>query len=86
MEGLFAPWHLLVIATVVLLVFGPEQLPTLARQAGRSLREMQRFRQHLYDEVHGLLDESDEHPNDRDQPETLATFEPMLNPDIRPRD
>lgn len=32
------PWHLLVVALVVLLVFGSKKLPDTARALGRSLR------------------------------------------------
>ncbi|NGO71381.1 Sec-independent protein translocase subunit TatA [Streptomyces boncukensis] len=32
------PWHLLIVALVVLLVFGSKRLPDTARSLGRSLR------------------------------------------------
>ena len=37
-EGLFQPMHLIVIAGVALLVFGPKKLPELGRGLGESIR------------------------------------------------
>jgi sec-independent protein translocase protein TatB len=36
-------WKILVLAVIGLLVFGPEQLPKMAGQAGRALRELRRL-------------------------------------------
>jgi sec-independent protein translocase protein TatA len=37
-EGLFQPVHLLVIAGIALLVFGPKKLPELGKGLGESIR------------------------------------------------
>ncbi len=37
-EGLFQPMHVLVIAGIALLVFGPKKLPELGRGLGESIR------------------------------------------------
>jgi sec-independent protein translocase protein TatA len=37
-EGLFQPMHLLVIAGLVLLIFGPKKLPELGKGIGEGLR------------------------------------------------
>ena len=37
-EGLFQPMHLLVIAGLVLLIFGPKKLPELGNGIGEGLR------------------------------------------------
>jgi sec-independent protein translocase protein TatA len=37
-EGLFQPMHLLLIAGLALLVFGPKKLPELGRGLGEGLR------------------------------------------------
>ena len=37
-EGLFQPLHLLVIAGIALLVFGPKKLPELGKGLGESIR------------------------------------------------
>jgi sec-independent protein translocase protein TatA len=74
---------LLVIATVALLVFGPKELPDLARKAGRGLRELQGFRQRLHDELAGLLDEPE---TSDDAPDSSIASPPTPSPDGRPRD
>ncbi|WP_068773700.1 twin-arginine translocase TatA/TatE family subunit [Paenibacillus sp. FJAT-26967] len=37
--GAFSPWHILLIAVVALLLFGPSKLPELGRGFGRMFRE-----------------------------------------------
>jgi len=63
-EGLFAPWHLLIVLVVALLVFGPSKLPEVGRQVGRGLTELRKFRASFDDEVRGFLghDEDGEAP------------------------
>jgi sec-independent protein translocase protein TatA len=38
MGELFAPWHLVVLAGIALLVFGPKKLPELGKGLGEGLR------------------------------------------------
>ena len=38
LEGLFQPMHLVVIAGIALLVFGPKKLPELGKGLGESIR------------------------------------------------
>jgi len=38
LEGLFQPMHLLVIAGLALLVFGPKKLPELGKGLGEGIR------------------------------------------------
>jgi sec-independent protein translocase protein TatA len=45
-EGLFEPMHLLVVAFVALLVFGPKKLPELGKGLGEGIRS---FRQSLHE-------------------------------------
>jgi sec-independent protein translocase protein TatA len=37
-EGLFQPMHLIVIAGITLLIFGPKKLPELGKGLGESIR------------------------------------------------
>jgi sec-independent protein translocase protein TatA len=37
-EGLFAPTHLLIIAGIALLIFGPKKLPELGKGMGEGIR------------------------------------------------
>jgi sec-independent protein translocase protein TatA len=39
MPGWISPWELLLLALVVLLVFGPKRLPEMGRSLGRGMRE-----------------------------------------------
>ena len=38
LEGLFQPMHLLLIAGIALLVFGPKKLPELGKGLGESIK------------------------------------------------
>jgi sec-independent protein translocase protein TatA len=38
MEGLFQPMHLLLIAFIALIVFGPKRLPELGKGMGEAIR------------------------------------------------
>ena len=63
MEGLLAPWHLLIVFLVALLVFGPSKLPEMGRQLGRGMAEFRKFRDSFDDDLKGFLghDEHDGH-------------------------
>jgi sec-independent protein translocase protein TatA len=37
--ALFSPWHIAILAVVILLVFGPKKLPEIGRSLGTSMRE-----------------------------------------------
>ncbi|HTS36342.1 MAG TPA: twin-arginine translocase TatA/TatE family subunit [Candidatus Solibacter sp.] len=37
-EGLFQPMHLLIVAGIALLIFGPKKLPELGKGLGESIR------------------------------------------------
>jgi TatA/E family protein of Tat protein translocase len=65
-EGLFAPWHLLIVFVVALLVFGPSKLPEMGRQIGRGMAEFRKFRDSFDDDLKGFLghDEHGEHDED----------------------
>ena len=39
-EGLFQPMHLVVIALIVLLIFGPKRLPKLGKGIGDGIRAL----------------------------------------------
>ncbi len=41
-EGLFQPMHLLVIAGIALLIFGPKKLPELGKGLGDGIRGFKR--------------------------------------------
>jgi Tat protein translocase TatB subunit len=62
-DGAFSPLHWLIVAVVALLVLGPEQLPSLARRAGETMRDLRGVRQHLRTELRDLVSEFDLEPS-----------------------
>ncbi|MGO9402065.1 MAG: twin-arginine translocase TatA/TatE family subunit [Terriglobales bacterium] len=40
MEGLFQPWHLLLIFAIALILFGPRRLPELGKGLGEGIRAL----------------------------------------------
>jgi sec-independent protein translocase protein TatA len=47
---LFAPWHLVILAVVFMLLFGSRRLPDSARSLGRSLRIFKTEMKKLHDD------------------------------------
>lgn len=49
------PWHVIVLIGAALLIFGPDKLPTIAKDAGKVLRQLRRMandvREDLQDEL-----------------------------------
>jgi Tat protein translocase TatB subunit len=54
------PAEILVIILVALLVFGPQRLPGMMRQAGRGLAELRKFQDELRDELHNVMNQDDD--------------------------
>ena len=51
-----SPRHILIVLLLVaLLVFGPNRMPELARQAGRAMRELRRIQQNLRADLHEFV-------------------------------
>jgi len=46
-----AEWLLILAAIVILLVWGPDKIPKLARAVGQAIAELRRVRQDIEDEV-----------------------------------
>jgi Tat protein translocase TatB subunit len=67
------PMELLVVAVVALLVFGPEKLPEMAKNVGRTISDLRRTAQEMRDEFSSGL-EDDEPPRRRTRP--VATEDP----------
>lgn len=42
-EGLLAPTHLIILAVVLVVVFGPKPLPEIGRSLGAGIREFKNF-------------------------------------------
>jgi sec-independent protein translocase protein TatA len=67
------PAEILVILVVALLVFGPNKMPDVARQAGKAYAEFRRVQQHLRSEIHGAM--SDLNPTDVGNPSSTTAPE-----------
>ena len=39
-EGLFSPWHLLIIAFFVFMIFGPRRIADRVNQAGKKIQQL----------------------------------------------
>jgi sec-independent protein translocase protein TatA len=64
------PLEILVVMVVALLVFGPEKLPEMARNLGRTATQLRRMAQDMKDEFATALDDEDE---DRSAPASGVT-------------
>jgi sec-independent protein translocase protein TatA len=69
-EGLLAPWHLVIVFVVAVLVFGPSKLPEIGRQVGRGLHEFRKVRDSFDENLRGFLghDDASEAPEQREVP------------------
>ncbi len=64
------PLEILVIFVVALLVFGPKEIPKMARQAAKAWREVQRFQANVRRDLDDVLHD-DEEAEDAGRPPTL---------------
>ena len=49
--GLLSPWHIAILAVVLLLVFGPKKLPEIGRSLGKGMREFKHSIAHDHEQV-----------------------------------
>lgn len=61
-SGLISPWHIAVLALVLLLCFGPKRLPEMGRSLGKGFRELKDGITH---HTEGLLEEPEATPAPR---------------------
>ncbi len=55
--------EILVIMVIVLVLFGPDKLPELARQAGKIIRKVNRMRSEVTHQINtALIDDEDDPP------------------------
>lgn len=74
------PLEILVIAVIALIVFGPEKLPDMARNAGRFLSDLRRVATDVRSEFHGALDE-DDHGEESSPDDDVEDAVPAATPD-----
>ena len=61
------PLEILVIFIVALLVFGPKEIPRVARQAAKAWREVQRFQATVRRDIDDVLREVDEEEDEKEE-------------------
>lgn len=57
-----SPFQILLVAFIVLLLFGAKRLPELGRGIGKFLREFKRSTREIEDDIRSSLDEPEEKP------------------------
>lgn len=75
------PLHIVIIAVVALLIFGPSKLPDIGRGAGKALSE---FKKGMRDMSEGFQDEVKQPVGQPAQPPLAAYFAPVANPQPAP--
>jgi Tat protein translocase TatB subunit len=70
------PLELMVLAAIALIVFGPEKLPQIARQAGRYLNEFRRMAAEVRDEFETGLEIDEEDAEELEVPPGPGTDPP----------
>jgi TatA/E family protein of Tat protein translocase len=80
------PLEILVIFVVALLVFGPKEIPRVARQAAKGWREVQRFQASLRSDIDDVLREVDEEEERGTPAPTLPPKEAELDAGPSPED
>ncbi|MET0627208.1 MAG: twin-arginine translocase TatA/TatE family subunit [Acidimicrobiia bacterium] len=79
------PAEILVILVIALLVFGPNKLPDVAKQAGKAFQELRRVQQHLRSEISGAMSDLDGSSQSASAPSgDPVPMLPALDPDAAP--
>jgi TatA/E family protein of Tat protein translocase len=81
----FSVPDILVISALALLLFGPDRLPKMMRQAGRFMRDVQNTSQSFVAEMERAADVAEPHPAPVSPP-TVATVPPAATPASPPDD
>lgn len=71
-DGLFQPWHLIIILVIILIIFGPGKLPDLGSALGKGIKE---FRG-------GLKEVTDELEDDPNKSATTTTTAATVTPEV----
>ncbi len=76
MDGIFAPWHIVIVLVIALLVFGPKRLPQMGHSLGKSITSFRQGLQEAKEEFSSVTREASEvsEPN-----KTNVTVSPPLS-------
>jgi sec-independent protein translocase protein TatB len=72
--------ELLIILLIALLVFGPKEIPKIARTLGRGMRELQRAKEELRQTIYTEIEDEEE---GKTTPKALENKEAETNKDIK---
>ena len=73
MEGIFSPMHLVIVAIIALVIFGPKRLPELGKSLGVGIREFKSGINGLHEHLDG------DHEDGAERLSTTATA-PRVEP------
>jgi len=83
--GIPAGPEVLLIVVVVILLFGANKIPKLARSTGQAMGEFQKGRQQIEEELEDMQEGSDETPSEPTQsPEPTPSSEPTTPSESTP--
>ncbi len=68
------PWHLIVVAIVALLIFGPSRLPEIGRNIGKAITEFRRGAKEMTDSIKEEVSRPADNPT---QPVPPASSQPL---------
>ncbi len=72
------PWHLIAIAIVALLIFGPARLPEIGRNIGKAITEFRRGAKEMTDSIKEEVNRPADNPPQSTPPQ--ANAQPMPTP------
>ncbi|HEY5341247.1 MAG TPA: twin-arginine translocase TatA/TatE family subunit [Candidatus Aquilonibacter sp.] len=83
---MFSVPDMMVVSVLALLLFGPDQLPKMMRQAGRVMRELQNTSQSFIAEMERAADVNDPEISDTVMPvePTMPADTPVVHPAVPP--
>ena len=71
-------WEMVVIAIVILLLFGAKKLPELARGMGKAMKEFKKATKEVEDDIKSAMEEEPEPPRKRNPESKPAQTEPVV--------
>jgi sec-independent protein translocase protein TatB len=76
------PLEILVIFVVALVVFGPKEIPKVARQAAKAWREVQRFQANVRRDIDEVLRDDEDDDQGGSPPPTLPPKPVVKQPEL----